>query len=572
MAIKFSKVRWMNLLSTGNVFTEIDLSTNSTTLIVGHNGSGKSTFIDAISFALYGKPFRKINKPQLINSINGKAMLCEIEFSVNAHNYLVRRGMKPNIFEIFQNGVLLNQDAASKDYQEFLEKHILRLNHKSFTQIVTLGSSTYVPFMQLPANARREFNEDLLDIQIFSVMHNLLKDKVSDNKNRIKDVKYQIDLHEEKVEMQKKQIKSLQQNSQKLIDGKRILIDEMHSNIKEILASNESLSKIADQLETSIQDEDQTNKKASSITQLEKKLEDKLAKLKKELQFFSDNDNCPTCKQGIDHIFKHETIENRTLSLADTKDALKKLEEEYTKVSERISEIKDVRNKLNGIWNNINKNNNQVTFIQNQIQTEEAAILTIHNEDGSIKEEQQKLEDLQNLFDGYNALREEFINEKTTLDIASMLLKDSGIKAKIVKQYIPIMNKLINKYLAAMDFFVQFELDENFDEKIKSRHRDDFSYESFSEGEKCRIDLALMLCWRTVSKLRNSNNTNLLVMDEIFDGSLDTTGSEEFMKILQSLVSDTNIFIISHKTDNISDKFSNIIRFEKVKNYSIMVS
>jgi len=571
MAIIFKCVRWMNLLSSGNVFTEMDLCSHETTLIVGQNGAGKSTFIDAISFSLYGKPFRKINKPQLINSINGKGLLCEIEFSINQNEYKVRRGIKPTIFEIFQNGTLINQDAASRDYQDYLEKHILKLNHKSFTQIVTLGASTYVPFMQLPAHARREFNEDLLDIGIFSVMFGLLRDKIAENKSALMDVKYQIDLHDEKIEMQKKHIKSLEQNSQKLVDGKKLLIHNMRENVTELVNENEALQKTISELETTVEDETAVSKKSVTITQLEKQLDDKLRKLKADITFFSVNDTCPTCRQGIDHEFKCTTIDSKTESLTETEDALTKLEEEWNKVSLRLAEIKETKDRLIELYQTLNTNNSQIKFIEKQIASEEDQINSINSEDSSVRVEKKKLKELTELAAGYEALKEELVHDKATLDIASVLLKDGGIKAKIIKQYIPIMNKLINKYLAAMDFFVQFELDENFNEKIKSRYRDDFSYESFSEGEKCRIDLALMLCWRTISKIRNSNSTNLLVMDEIFDGSLDASGSEEFMKILQSLVKDTNIFIISHKTENISDKFERVVKFEKVKNFSRMV-
>jgi len=560
----------MNLLSTGNTFTEIDIDTHPMTLIVGHNGSGKSTFIDAISFALYGKPFRKINKPQLINSINAKNLLCEIEFSINSNEYLVRRGMRPNIFEIIQNGTLVNQDAATRDYQEYLEKHILRMNHKSFTQIVTLGSSTYVPFMQMPAHARREFNENLLDIQIFSTMYSLLKDKLSENKGNIIDVKYKATLAQEKIDMQNKHILSLKQSSDKIIEGKKTLIQNMRDSISDLVEQNRLLNTQVEELELSVNDEAALSKKQTSLLQLEKQMETRQSKLQKEIAFFRENDSCPTCKQSIDDTFKADSVSDRERKEHELCDALTKLEEEYNAVSLRLADIKEVRDKIIDLWSTINTNNNQVDFIQKQIQLEESEVTKVQGDDDTIKEETAKLVELQNQLVEYTAETETLIKQKSTLDLASVLLKDSGIKAKIIKQYVPIMNKLINKYLTAMDFFVQFELDENFNEKIRSRHRDDFSYESFSEGEKCRIDLALMLCWRTISKLRNSNSTNLLVMDEIFDGALDATGSEEFMKILKTLLGDSNIFIISHKTENISDKFGRILKFDKVKNFSRM--
>lgn len=567
--IVFKKLRYMNILSTGNVFTEIQFNRSPSTLIVGENGAGKSTMIEALTFVLYGKPFRNINKPQLLNSITGKGLLVEIEFSIGKINYLIRRGMKPNLFEIYQNGKMLNQNAGMRDDQEFLEKQILKLNYKSFSQIVVLGSANYVPFMQLPAMQRRAVVEDLLDIQIFSVMNSLLKDKIGANKSTLYEVENRIMLVEQKIEMHSKHLNKMKANNDELINRKRIKMDEhqaavhaLEKEINDVVAEMEPLNE-------KVADHETVTKKRSKLTQMEDLLTDKARKLQKEISFFHDHDNCPTCKQGIDHDFKTTTIQERQAKTDEVSKALTDIEQEIHKVTERLSEIAEINNEISRLNKKYSDNNQQIAFYQRLINDLSEEIDELQNktpdiDDDGVNESDELKQELKKLED----TREEISHHKAVLDVASVLLKDTGIKTKIIRQYVPIMNKLINKYLAAMDFFVNFELDESFSETIKSRHRDEFTYASFSEGEKLRIDLALMFTWRAIAKLRNSASTNLLIMDEVFDSSLDSAGTEEFLKILESLTQDTNTFIISHKGDQLADKFRSILRFEKHGNFS----
>lgn len=565
--IIFEKVRWKNLLSTGNIFTEVDLIASPSTLIVGENGAGKSTFIEAISFALYGKAFRKINKPQLINSINQKQLMVELEFSIGSKKFLVRRGMKPGIFEIIQDGIMINQDAASKDYQEYLEKNILKLNHKSFTQIVTLGSRSFVPFMQLPAGQRREIIEDLLDLQIFSVMNTLLKEKVADNKENIKDIKYKADICQEKIRLQKEYIKNISDSHKKQIENNlekiNILDEEIVNHRNEITNLNEQVTHLLD----SIKDTDSTQKKLKEIESLESQFKNKLSRVKTEIDFYENNDSCPTCKQGIEHSFKCESIDQKNKQAKTFENNLNEISDMFTKVNTRLNDIADVTNKINEINSEIISLNTKIATAMDfgkKIITENLRLTHEHNEN---KVDREKLQQLKEELRGYVSQHEIFIKQKSIIDVVSVLLKDGGIKSKIIKQYIPVMNKLINKYLASMELTVSFDLDENFNETVRSRHRDEFSYDSFSEGEKTRIDLAILFAWRAISKLRNANSSNLLVLDETFDGSLDSTGMDELLKIIMNVTNDSNVFVISHK-DQMVDKFSNVIRFEKVKNFS----
>lgn len=566
--IYFKKIRWQNFLSTGNVMTEIQLDRSKSTLIVGENGAGKSTMLDALYFALFGRPFRNINKPQLVNSITGKHALVEIEFSIGKKEYMIRRGIKPAVFDIFVDGELLNQNATSREYQDVLEKTILRMNPKSFGQIVVLGSANFVPFMQLPAQHRREVIEDLLDIQIFSIMNSLLKDKQIDNKTKSTDVDYKIDLCEQKIELHKKHIETLNRNNAAIIKQKEKRIKEYQVAVADLMATNDQLANETAALSDSISDFNMTSVKLLKAKEIEKALKDRIAKLDKEVKFFHDHDNCPTCKQGIDHDFKQQTIEKRALKVEEINDALVKLEEEYTKLEDRVREIDaintqihELNSKISDNFRDIKFNNDYITNLQNEIEELEKE----HASDTSNLDE---LRDLKKDLQDHKQLKEKLAFERQLHDVASYVLKDTGIKTKIIKQYVPIMNKLINKYLAAMDFFVQFELDETFNETIRSRFRDDFSYASFSEGEKMRIDLSLMFTWRAIAKLRNSASTNLLIMDEVFDSSLDSGGTEEFMKILDTLTADTNTFVISHKGDQLYDKFHSVIRFEKHSNFS----
>lgn len=566
--ILFKAIRWQNMLSTGNQFTEVALDRSKSTLIVGENGAGKSTILDALSFALYGKPFRNINKPQLLNSMTQKNLVVECEFMVGSKHFRVKRGIKPQIFEIYQNGEMINQNSSARDYQEYLEKSILKLSFKSFGQIVILGSANYLPFMQLPAHARREVIEDLLDIQIFTTMNNLLKEKITTNKAAITDTDYQINLIENKIELTQKHIDSLKTNNDHLIKQKQELIDELMGEIllTEMALTREN-NKLKDMLDQ-ITDADKVNSKRTKLIELESQLETKIRSLKKEITFYHDNDSCPTCRQGIDHDFKNETISERETKQNEVSDALAKIEEEINAINERVNQISEINKEITAINTKISELNSDIRSWNNSIRTIQTEIDGLEKNTGVIDESKEDLNVLNSHLTVQQKYKEELANERSVIEVAGVLLKDSGIKTRIIKQYVPIMNKLINKYLAAMDFFVQFELDENFNEKIKSRFRDEFSYASFSEGEKMRIDLALMFTWRAIAKLRNSASTNLLIMDEVFDSSLDVGGTEEFLKILEGLTGDTNTFIISHKGDQLYDKFHSVIKFEKHANFS----
>ena len=569
--ILFKVVRWRNLLSTGNTFTEVKLNEAASTLIVGENGAGKSTFIEAISFALYGKPFRKINKPQLLNAINGKNLLVEIEFAIGKKEYLVRRGIKPNVFEIFVDGSLLNQEAKSGDYQDVLEKNILKLSHKSFSQIITLGASTFVPFMQLPAQARRDFIEDLLDIQIFSTMNNLLKTRIQDNKDALKDANTQLALCEQKIDLNKKHIESLRQNNEDLIDIKHGKIYEHKTLIETANAEIDKISEQIDDLKLNIGDEQSITDRLNKVTTLHSELKFKLTDHNKHIKFLHTHDHCPTCTQDIDPVFKEENLNTKIASAEELDTALTKLSEEQAKINARMKEIVDISNQISEYNAEITDRNNKIRMYQKYNSELQKEIEALRNKQTKVETDAVDLNKAKKELKDVHTLIEELTENRSLLGTAAVLLKDGGIKTKIIKQYVPVMNKLINKYLAAMDFFVQFELDESFDEKIKSRFRDEFSYASFSEGEKMRLDLAILFTWRAVAKLRNSVSTNLLIMDEVFDSSLDTSGTDEFFKILSSVTADTNVFIISHKGASLMDKFTNIIRFEKQRNFSVMV-
>ena len=566
--IYFKYLRWKNFLSTGNSFTEIKLDKSKSTLVVGENGAGKSTMLDALSFALYGKPFRKINKPQLMNTINQKGLEVQVEFKIGNKDYIINRGVKPNKFEIYENGRLFNQDAAARDYQEVIEKQILKLNHKSFSQIVVLGSSTFVPFMQLSSMNRREVIEDLLDIQIFSTMNTLLKDKVNNNKSVILDNDYSINLAEEKIKMQNQYIADIKTNTDKRVNEAKVKISKSEKEKKKYNDAIEAVQKEIDDLQNSITDFEALTSKKDKIEKLEYKLQEKIKKLENDIDFYQDHDNCPVCKQDIEEDFKCNTIEQKETALKETTEGFNQLKEEWQSINNRISEIILIQTDISSKQTDITNNNSHINALNKLIDSINEDISNIDQTEKSDESEKKKLDTLEKALVKLNAMKEELINERSVLDIASMILKDSGIKTRIIKQYIPVMNKLINKYLAAMDFFVQFELDENFNETIKSRFRDSFAYASFSEGEKMRIDLSLLFTWRAIAKLRNSVSTNLLIMDEVFDSSLDNTGTEEFLKILNDLTSDTNVFIISHKGDQLYDKFHSTVRFEKYKNFS----
>lgn len=567
--IHFKTVRYKNFLSTGNIFTQIPIDKNPTTLIVGENGAGKSTFLDAITFSLFGKPFRNINKPQLVNSINEKDCVVEIEFTIGKKNYKIVRGIKPNIFEIHCDGELLNQDAKAKDYQDMLEKVILKMNYKSFTQIVILGSTNFTPFMQLGAADRRAVIEDLLDIQIFSAMNQVVKSKVHDLKDEGARLKIQIDTTREKIELHKRHLDELKKNNKEIIDAKKLEITQNQEQIATLQIDVAVLENKIETLLTSITDDEASAKKLSKFTQLEAKIENNIGKLEKDIEFYSVNSTCPTCDQNINN--KDEKVTACNHKIGELNEGLSKLKKESDVVTERIKAIKGIQKEIQKLQQDLTSKNTSAFQTTKYIRKLENEISALQSKPAMSDDFKAQSKQLLNDLQRYNESRKVVAEQSQHYDIVSQLLKDGGIKSKIIKQYVPVINKLVNKYLAAMDFFVNFTIDEEFKETIKSRHRDDFSYENFSEGEKKRIDLALLFTWRSVAKLKNSVNTNLLIFDEVFDGSLDVNGTEEFMKLINMLNENTNIFVITHKTDQMVDKFKHTIRFNKVKNFSQMV-
>jgi DNA repair exonuclease SbcCD ATPase subunit len=566
MKINFKKIRYKNVLSSGNVFTEILFDKSKTTLISGSNGSGKSTLLDAITFALYGKAFRKISKPQLVNSINQKELVTEIDFSIGSKDYKIRRGIKPNFFEIAVNDVLIDQDAAVRDYQTYLEQNILKLNYKSFTQIVILGSATYVPFMELPAHGRREIIEDLLDIQIFSTMNTLLKEKTSSNKESIKENGYQKDLVETRIDSAKDHNASIRK--MKEVEAEKIR-EKMSAHLKDIENAKviiETQNAALDVVLDDIKDKPDMQAKSEKAKSLRRDIESQMRSHQKELSFYKDHDDCPTCKQGIEQAFKAGIITDKDIKVTALMDGLEKLAVKSSEYDGRLSAISKLEDQMRTI--NLGIGDQRAT-----IKVAKNALVSYKNELTSAEEEVEAV-DMTKLFEYSNTLNEiearqtELYNEKEVISVTAQMLKDGGIKAKIIKQYVPVMNKLINKYLQAFDLFVDFQLDENFNEIIKSRFRDTFSYASFSEGEKLRITLAIMLSWRSVAKLRNSVSTNLLILDETLDGALDGVGIEMLIDTLHNLNSDDNIFVISHRGHQFGDKFMSHIKFDKVKNFS----
>ena len=564
--IIFKHVRWKNFLSTGNNFTEIQLDRSTTTLIVGENGAGKSTVLDALCFGLFNKPFRNISKKQLVNSVNTGASVVEVEFSIGTKEVKVVRGIKPNIFEVWVNGNMINQDANARDYQKHLEQQIMGLNYRSFTQVVILGSSTFVPFMQLPTKARREVVEDILDIKIFSLMNFLLKNKTKELNDETRDVAYKFEMTKEKITLQEKFINQVVNNKSEIIAESQQKVSDNDATIKTRKEDIVGLEQDKDELSYDAQERARLEGKITKLGKTEAALQNRINSHARQIKFFKDNDECPTCEQSITDDTKQTQIATRTEKVGEINEGIQQLENletaEKSKLDVIITNLETIRKhdveiaKIRATITEMEKYN---VKLRSDIQT---------YENGSISDEdKEKLAKLKGQLELVEEQRSKLTEDKFYVDVAKNLLQDSGIKTKIIKQYLPIMNKLVNTYLSSMDFFVNFNIDENFNETIKSRFRDEFSYASFSEGEKMRIDLALLFTWRAIAKMKNSTNTNLLILDEIFDSSLDGTGTDDFLKILDSF-SDQNVFVISHKQDMLFDKFRSIIKFEKVKNFS----
>ena len=566
--INFRKVRWKNFLSTGQSFTEIDLNRSPTTLIVGENGSGKSTILDALTFSLFGTAFRNINKPQLVNSINESNCLVEVEFTIGRKNFLVRRGAKPNRFEIEVDGELINQDSKSRDYQEHLEKNILKLNYKSFTQIVILGSSSFVPFMQLRSKDRRVIIEDLLDIQVFSTMNLLLKNKTSELKNTINQNELELDKTENAIELQEDYISKMKQNNEQLISANQEKINKSNEDIATYNLQIADIETRIEGLNKLVENFDQQQNKHRKLEKYEDEINKNLKKVEKEIEFYRKNTDCPTCKQTIDEDHRECEITEKQKKKTELGDAVSKIDEELQLSIKLIQEMTETQKSITDFQSEITKYNASISAINQYIQKINEEIQTLNEKGADVTDASKKLKKLKSDQKNLLTLKEQHSNIQSLYDTAGVLLKDGGIKTIIIKKYLPIMNKLINKYLASMDFYVSFNLDENFNETIKSRFRDEFTYASFSEGEKMRIDLALLFTWRAIAKLKNSMSTNLLILDEVFDSSLDEDGTGDFLKILHSLGNESNVFVISHKGEVLYDKFRSMIKFEKNKNFS----
>ncbi len=567
--ITFEKVRWKNFLSTGNVFSEVDLQRSRTNLIVGTNGSGKSTILDALTFSLFGRPFRKISKSMLVNSVNEKDTMVEIEFSIGKNKYTIVRGIKPNKFKVYCNGEPWDEDAKAVDQQKNLEQNVLKMNFKSFTQIVVLGSSTFVPFMRLPGAQRREIIEDILDIQVFSIMNTRLKDKIRENREEIKDLDYQVHLLEEKIELQKNYMLELKKKAEAEIDKKKEKIVEFLNEEKN---SNEELNNLTLQISKINEEMSDYAKSSDKLNQLNTiliKLNAKINTCKKEHQFFEDHDECPTCHQDLEKNFVFAMTGALETKIKDMDNGYAELQTAIEEEQKRNDKFITLSQQVNELNTTVSHTNYQLMTIRQQVTDIETEIKELEGATPDKKAEYNKLEGLLNEKKDVKKAYVDSKKECDVLNVATSLLKDSGIKTRIIKTYLPTMNKLINQFLQSMDFYVNFTLDENFDETIKSRYRDVFTYESFSEGEKARIDIALLLTWRSIAKLKNSVDTNLLILDEIFDGSLDQSGTSDLGWILRNFDDNTNVFVISHKTI-LDDKFDRTITVSKDKNYSVL--
>ena len=566
--ILFKSVRWKNFLSTGNAFSEIRLDASPATLIVGSNGAGKSTFLDAMCFALFNKPFRKITKGQLVNAVNERDLLVEIEFSIGSRDYMIRRGAKPNVFEIYLNGEMLNQEASSQEQQKHLEQSILRLNYKSFTQVVILGSSCFVPFMQLTPPNRREVIEDLLDIRIFSTMNTLLKEKVKGVKETLRECDYQYELVKQKVEMQQRFIADLKEQSSANNARRRKDIESLEDEISFLMTDVAEGLEVSASHDKSLDSYGNVEEELSQLRLYESRFNDKKKAFTKEFKFFDKNDSCPTCKSIITEDVRTDKKAEITASINEIDEASIALQKKLKSISQQVSDKQIILSDLMEVQQKISACNKEIQWKKKEIKKIEDKINSADT--NNLSREKEKLQELASV--GMKVEKELSTNRKTrdNYDTVTNMLKDTGIKAGIIKRYLPVMNQLINRYLKELDFYVSFDLDENFEETIKSRFRDEFSYASFSEGEKMRIDLALLFTWRTIAKMKNSANTNLLILDEIFDSSLDVSGTDDFLKILHTVSDNTNVFVISHKTESLQDKFASTLVVEKKQNFSVI--
>ena len=569
--IQFKKLRWKNFLSTGDSFIEIDLDEYPTSLVIGENGSGKSTMLDALTFSLFSKPFRKVNKTQMINTVNAKGCLAEIEFDIGNKSYMIRRGQKPNLFEIYVNDELLNQDAKVKDYQDRLEKQILKLNYKSFTQIIVLGSSSFQPFMQLPAFHRREVIEDLLDIQIFSIMNQILKERITDNKDELFVNDQTLELNSDKIEIQRKYIQEVKEINNDKIAKTNEFIRKSQEEASDHRRNIEDNKTEAKELLGEVAGYDTILAEIKEYEKLASKINNSLEKVQGDIDFFDNNNDCPLCKQGIENEHKLSIMFEKNKMIDEKETGLSVLGNQLTRLSVKRNSMENIKEIISKLDSEAERIGYQVDGTDDYIQKLEDEIKYLYEVKKRSYGDDEKLAVLKVDRERLESKRKRLLTDREYFHLASDLLKDTGIKTKIIKQYLPIMNKLINKYLIAMDSYFNFTLDENFNEQIKSRFRDEFSYDSFSEGEKMRIDLALLFTWRSIAKMKNSANTNLLVLDEVFDSSLDTGGTDEFMKLLHSMGQGINIFVISHKGDTLSDKFENVMKFEKIGNFSKIV-
>jgi DNA repair exonuclease SbcCD ATPase subunit len=569
--IVFRTLRWRNFMSTGDNWTEVDLTSHKSTLIVGHNGAGKSTLLDAMSFALFGKAHRNINKPQLVNTINNKNCLVEIAFRVGSAEFKIVRGLKPNIFEIWKNGNLINQDAKAIEYQKILEQNILKLNHKSFHQIVVLGSSSFIPFMQLSAQHRRDVIEDLLDINVFSKMNALIKEKNAILKEKQKDIAYQLDLKRNQIEAHRKYIRDITAMNEEEIDAKKDQITSTEEEISALIVEN---ADAADHIEKESSTTEQALKKAhdrrQSLLQYKADFSSDIRAVVKDAKFYEETQSCPTCEQEIAEELRQTKLQAAQERASALRDGIQKVEEESAAVQDTITKFNEAAEVIRKNQNLIQSNSKTVARLQSAIKSFNDDIVRLSSRTGDLGMANEELSDMTSDKDAFMEERIKMNEEQSYNSVMSEMLKDTGIKTKVIKQYVPVINNLVNKYLQILDFFVHFNLDESFQETIKSRHRDAFSYDSFSEGEKQRIDLALLFTWRMIAKMKNSVATNLLVLDETFDSSLDHDGVENLMKILYSLDDDTNVFVISHKGEILENKFKNKLEFFKEKNFSQM--